>query len=224
MPVSATTVPSAPACITALRSASEYFRSPPRTRITDWAGPVLPAGSVALGRNCRLAAGSARAQQNRPHRLGGVRASRHQRLPLRGPAQSPAPATELACCQSRACPRKVDFAGGLMQLSLGGDGVRRSFSAQRHAALACCPLAGFACAPLCVELVSSHVAFTLPCANASPDSCETSTLSAVSCKPPSSTRGFTVRCSHWPAPSYTACPEVARMGASGCAPGLTAGC
>ena len=148
VPVSATTAPSTPPCITARCSASEYSRSPPRTRITEGAAGfaallpaafwpcVAPAPSPVPHLHCCYRARPARAQQHRPHRLAGslVRAISVCRCWLstisgagHGIRLLPQPRMPAKCC----------LAGRLVQLRLGGNHVRRPIAAQRHAALAC---------------------------------------------------------------------------------------
>ena len=110
VPVSATTAPATPPCITARCSASEYSEIAPahanhggRCRFCR-ASAVRTARAVAraVARSRR-----ARVQQHRPHRIrrvGGARRSASVRCWL---STISGPATEFACCHSRACPRNV---------------------------------------------------------------------------------------------------------------------
>jgi hypothetical protein len=129
-PVSATTVPSAPPCITALRSASEYFRSPPRTRITDGCSRLARRGLLCPAFPAFIPSPPALTSTARTGSAASV--LRATSVCFCRSSTITGAATELACCHSRACPAEGGLAGRLVQLRLGGNHVRRPLPAQSH--------------------------------------------------------------------------------------------
>ena len=165
-----------PARITALCSALEYLRSPPRTLITD--GPFcfseFPApGTAAAALTITTCTG-----------LFALVVCATSVCFVRSSTITGA-FTELPCCHSRTLPLKVAapvecFSSALSATTCVGP---------------CAPKFALQ-APRCRSSPASspepspaHVAFTLPCATASPDSCDTFSFSEVSSSPPSVTRG-----------------------------------
>src|SRR5579863_55881 len=215
VPVSAITAPSEPARITALRAASEYLSSPPRTRMTEGVDKEWPASSSTFDLAPPLPALSITTRTGSDGSL--LCASRVCRRWFR---TITGPLTKFVSCQRRAAPRKV---------ASPIDWFNRASSATTCAG----PLppkgtpgaTASPAAPLPGEpaRTSAHVAFTLPRAHASPDCRDTSTRSAVNCTAPFSTRGLMDKCSHSPLPSDTALPAVAWRGGCGSAPAFCAG-
>ena len=227
VPVSATTAPSTPPCITALRSASEYYRSPPRTRITEGVAgfaAALPPPFCPMACPRCLARRRARAQQHRPHRLGGVRGARHQRLLL--PVQHNHRRGDRVCLLPQ--PRmaaECGLARRLVQLRLGGNHVRRPLPAQSHVALPVSPAWRPARLPPAAALstrpgrlhvaVRKGVARLLRYIHLVGRQLQAAVLDARALASGAATR---------PRPRTPLCPAVARIGGCGCAPGFRRGC